>query len=218
MRNAINMSGSAVARPDLPDKMTGRHTYVQDFRIPGMLHARVIRPHAIGAVLADVDESSIAHIPGVRVVRIRDFVAVTASQEWNAVRASRALRLRWMGGGGLPGSDRVHAAIRSSEVARDEELVRTGNSADALRASARKFAVSYEWPAQSHASMGPSCAVADYKPDSLTVWCSSQGTHGLRRILRAIWAFRWNRCASSIWMARAPMEQTAAMMLPPMRR
>jgi nicotinate dehydrogenase subunit B len=175
--------GQPVARPDLPAKLTGRHTYMQDFRVPGMLHARVIRPHAVGATLTGVDEGSIAGIPGARIIRIKDFIAVIADHEWNAIRAARALKLRWAGGGGLPGSDHVSASIRVSEVARDEELIRTGDSDTALRNAARKFTASYEWPAQSHASMGPSCAVADYKPDGLTVWCSSQGTHGLRRNL-----------------------------------
>jgi len=175
--------GQPVQRPDLPAKMTGRHTYVHDFRLANMLHARVVRPVAIGATLAEVDEGSIANIPGARVVRIKDFLAVVAEREWNAVRAAKQLRVRWTGGGGLPGSDRVHAAIRTAEVARNEDLIKQGDSAGALRGSPRRFAATYEWPAQSHASMGPSCAVADYKPDNLTVWSSSQGTHGLRRNL-----------------------------------
>ncbi|MDE2473915.1 MAG: xanthine dehydrogenase family protein molybdopterin-binding subunit [Alphaproteobacteria bacterium] len=175
--------GQPLARPDLPAKMTGRHAYMQDFRIPGMLHARVIRPHAVGATLTNVDEGSIAGIPGARVIRIKNFVAVVAGHEWDAIRAARALKLQWTGGGGLPGSERVHAAIRTTEVARDEQLIRTGDTDTALRNAARKFTASYEWPAQSHASMGPSCAVADYRPGSLTVWSSSQGTHGLRRNL-----------------------------------
>ncbi|HEY4298089.1 MAG TPA: molybdopterin cofactor-binding domain-containing protein, partial [Paraburkholderia sp.] len=90
-----------VKRPDLPAKMTGRHTYVHDFRLPDMLHARVVRASAIGATLAKIDESSIVAIPGARVVRIKDFVAVVAEREWNAVRAAKALRARWSGGGGL---------------------------------------------------------------------------------------------------------------------
>jgi CO/xanthine dehydrogenase Mo-binding subunit len=176
--------GQQVARPDLPAKMTGRHTYVQDLRVSGMLHARVIRPHAIGAALAEVDESSIANIAGARVVRINNFLAVAAEQEWNAVRAAKALRVRWTGGGGLPGSDRVHAALRTDAVERDEQLIRQGDSAAALQAvGARRFAASYEWPAQSHASMGPSCAVADITDGQVTVWSASQGTHNLRRIL-----------------------------------
>jgi len=175
--------GQAVERPDLPAKMTGRHTYVQDFRLPGMLHARVIRPRTVGAALAEVDEGSIAAIPGARVVRINNFLAVVAEREWNAVRAAKALRVRWTGGGGLPGSDRVHDGMRRTEIAKDETLIKQGDSAGILRGAARRFAASYEWPAQSHGSMGPSCAVADFKPESLTVWSSSQGTHGLRRNL-----------------------------------
>jgi len=170
-------------RPDLPAKMTGRHTYVHDFRVAGMLHARVIRPPAIGARLVDVDEKSIAAIPGARVVRIKDFLAVVAEREWNAVRAAKQLRVRWEGGGGMPTSATVHAAMRSTEISKNEDLIKQGDSAGTLRGSARKYAASYEWPAQSHASMGPSCAVADYKPESLTIWSSSQGTHGQRRTI-----------------------------------
>ena len=175
--------GQPVQRPDLPAKMTGRHMYVQDFRMPGMLHARVIRPRAIGATLAEVDESSIANIPGARVVRIKDFVAVVAEREWNAVRAARQLRLRWTGGGGLPGADKVHASIRTQAVARDEQLIKQGDSAAALGAATRRFNASYEWPAQSHASMGPSCAVAEFRDGQMNVWSASQGPHKLRQVL-----------------------------------
>jgi CO/xanthine dehydrogenase Mo-binding subunit len=181
---AYKVVGQPVARPDLPAKMTGRHTYMQDFRVPNMLHARVVRPRAIGASVVSIDESSIANIPGARVLRIKDFVAVTAEQEWNAVRAGRALRVNWSGGGGLPGSDKVHASLRTAEVARDEDLMKVGDAPAAVGTAARKFAASYEWPAQSHASMGPSCAVADVKATGeMTVWSASQGTHKLRQVL-----------------------------------
>ena len=176
--------GQVVPRPDLPAKMTGRHTYVQDFRLPGMLHARVIRPRAIGASVAEVDEASIAGIPGARVIRVQNFVAVVAEREWNAIRAARQLRVRWTGGGGLPGSDKVHAGLRSEAIDHDEDLIKQGDSAGALRVGgARRFASSYEWPAQSHGSMGPSCAVADVRDGKATVWSPSQGTHKLRQVL-----------------------------------
>jgi len=74
----------------------------------------VVRPPAIGATLVDVDESSIANIPGARVVRIKDFLAVVAEREWNAVRGAKALKARWSGGGGLSGSERVYAAMRTN--------------------------------------------------------------------------------------------------------
>jgi CO/xanthine dehydrogenase Mo-binding subunit len=174
----------SLPRPDLPDKMTGRHTFVHDFKLPNMLHARIVRPAAIGATLAEVDESSIASIPGARVVRIQNFVAVVAENEWNAVRAARALRVRWTGRGNLPGSDGVYATMRSTAPERNEDLVKRGDSANALQASgARRFSATYEWPAQSHASMGPSCAVADAKDGQITVWSASQGTHRSRQVI-----------------------------------
>jgi len=81
--------GKPLPRPDVPDKCTGAFTYMQDFSLPGMVHARVIRPPAIGANLAAVDEASIKDLPGAKVVRIKDFLAVVADDEWTAVRASR---------------------------------------------------------------------------------------------------------------------------------
>ena len=175
--------GKSLQRPDLPGKMTGRHTFVHDFKLPNMLHARVIRPASIGATLADVDETSIANIPGARVVRIQNFLAVVAENEWNAVRAARGLRVRWNGGGNLPGSDGVYAMMRSTAPERNEQLTKTGDSAATLQSSARRLNATYEWPAQSHGSMGPSCAVADAKDGQLTVWSASQGTHRSRQVI-----------------------------------
>ena len=176
--------GKSLRRPDLPAKMTGRHTFVHDFKLPQMLHARIIRPTSIGATVGEIDEASIANIPGARVVRIQNFVAVVAENEWNAVRAARALRVRWTGGGGLPGSDGVYAGMRATAPERNEELTKTGNSQTALQATgARRFKATYEWPAQSHASMGPSCAVAEMKGGQMTVWSASQGTHRSRQVI-----------------------------------
>ena len=87
--------GKPLPRPDVPDKCTGRHVYVHDFTLPGMLHARVIRPPAIGATLVSVDESSIRGIPDVRVVRVESFLAVVAKDEWAAVKAAGALKATW---------------------------------------------------------------------------------------------------------------------------
>ena len=175
--------GRPAKRPDLPDKMTGRHVYMQDFRVPGMLHARVIRPPAIGATLASIDEQSISDIPGAHVVRLKDFLAVIAESEWNAVRAARSLRVEWRGGGGLPGSEALFQHVRATPVVKDEDIVRTGDSAAALKAHPSRYQATYEWPSQSHASMGPSCAVADVQAHRATIWSASQGTHRLRQVL-----------------------------------
>ncbi|MGU3541194.1 xanthine dehydrogenase family protein molybdopterin-binding subunit, partial [Methylobacterium sp. A54F] len=88
--------GRSVARVGIPDKMTGRLTYMQDYRVPGMVHARVVRPPAIGANLESVDEASAADVPGlIRVVRQGNFLAVVAEKEWAAVKAAARIRATW---------------------------------------------------------------------------------------------------------------------------
>ena len=95
--------GQPVPRPDIPGKVTGIHTYMQDFRVPGMLHARVVRPPAIGARLESVDEATVKGITGVRqVVRLENFLAVAAEPEWAAVKAARQLKATWSSWEGLP--------------------------------------------------------------------------------------------------------------------
>lgn len=87
--------GKPLLRPDVPAKCTGKHIYVQDYSVPGMLHGRVIRPPGIGAKLISVDETSISAIPGARVVRVQNFLGVVAPNEWAAIRASRELKANW---------------------------------------------------------------------------------------------------------------------------
>src|SRR5579863_7709687 len=86
--------GKPALRPDVPAKCTARHTYVQDFSMPGMLHGRVVRPPTIGAKLVSVDESSIAKIPDAHVIRTQDFLGVVAKDEWAAIRAARELKAK----------------------------------------------------------------------------------------------------------------------------
>jgi len=120
--------GKPLPRPDLPAKCTGSFTYVHDFRLPDMVHARVIRPPAIGAHLISVDESSIRHLAGARVVRIKDFLAVIADDEWTVVRAAGALRSQWSEWSGLPEQNMLVAALRGSPDITDEVLVTKGTT------------------------------------------------------------------------------------------
>jgi CO/xanthine dehydrogenase Mo-binding subunit len=172
--------GKPLLRPDVPAKCTGRHVYLQDFSLPGMLHGRVIRPPAIGAKLVSVDESSIRDIPGARVVRVESFLGVVANDEWAAVRAAKALKATWSEWQGLPGSDGIDRHVRESALDRDEAIVNRGDPAAALPTAARQFSATYTWPYQSHASLAPSCAVADIRADGSTIWTASQGPHGMR--------------------------------------
>ena len=174
--------GKSLPRPDMPAKITGHHRYLHDLTLPGMLHARVIRPPALGATLVSVDESSIAGVGGVRVVRIQSFLAVMAEREWDAVRAARALQTKWTAGTGLPDQGKEFDSMRASRVVRDQEIAKRGDlsALSAPPAGTRPLAASYRWPIQTHGSIGPSCGVADVRADRVTVWSSSQNTHGFQ--------------------------------------
>jgi nicotinate dehydrogenase subunit B len=174
--------GQPLPRPDVPAKVTGHHRYLHDLVLPGMLHARVIRPPALGASLVSVDESSIASIRGARVVRIQSFLAVVAEREWDAVRGARAVQSKWTAGSGMPDQAKAFELMRASRVARDQEVAKRGDlsALSAPPAGTRMLAAAYRWPMQTHGSIGPNCGVADVRADRATVWSSSQNVHGLR--------------------------------------
>jgi nicotinate dehydrogenase subunit B len=174
--------GKPLARPDLPGKVTGRHTYVHDFKVDGMLHGRVVRPPTVGAKLIEVDEASISAIDGARVVRSKDFLGVVATTEWDAVTAARLLKARWSESASLIGAAAVRDWLRAGPFEGEETLVRKGDARQAL-AGARKVAAEFYWPLQSHASMGPSCAIADVHDGKATVWSASQATHRFRETI-----------------------------------
>jgi nicotinate dehydrogenase subunit B len=172
--------GTSYARPDLPAKLTARHTYVQDHRVDGMVHARVVRPPAIGAHLLDIDAASIAAIPGVRIVRLQNFLAVVAPREWDAVRALRTIQVRWSDAATLPGSTAVYQTVRDTPLAREEVLRATQDATPLATDGLRALQATYHWPIQSHASMGPSCAIADIRDGGGSVRTASQNTHRSR--------------------------------------
>ena len=171
--------GKPVPRVELPAKMTARHVYVHDVRVDGMLHARVIRPASIGARLQSADDSALRGIPGARVVRKGDFLAVVADREDDAIRAATALQPVWSESALLPPIATLHETLMSIP-ATDRVVVDAGGVPDAISRAPRSVKARYTWPFQMHASIGPSCGVADVKPDSATVWSSTQGAHTLK--------------------------------------
>ena len=170
--------GKPLRRPDVPAKCFGTHIYMHDFAVPNMLHARVIRPATVGAKLVSVDEASIKDIPGAKTLRVKDLLAVVADDEWDAVRASRALRAQWSEGIGLPSQSGLAQSLRNESGIVDETLVSKGTPGAPRPDGAKVLNATYYWPMQSHASIGPSCAIADVSNESATVWTASQGTHG----------------------------------------
>src|ERR1700742_1967276 len=176
--------GKPIARRDVPEKLTGRFTYVHDFRMPGMLHGSVIRPPALGATLQNVDESSIKDVPGVvKLVRDGNFLGVVTQTEWAAVRAARELRTTWSDSKTLPEQQKLWEHVRATKILKDDVTSNIGNASAALAASGRKLSASYDFTIHTHGSIGPSCAIAEFKDGKLTSWTASQGTHNLRKQL-----------------------------------
>ena len=181
--------GKPVARLDIPDKLTGKFTYMQDFRVPGMLHGRVVRPPAIGAKLESVDESSIKDVPGiVKVVRDGDFLGVVAANEWAAIRGARELKTTWSKAETLPDQDKLWDYVRATKVVKDEVTSNVGNTAEAMGKDAKTLKATYDFAIHTHGSIGPSCAVAEFKDGKLMSWSASQATHALRSQLAQMFA------------------------------
>lgn len=174
--DAYRVVGQPIPRVDVPGKVFGSYAYLQNLRVPGMLHGRVIRPKPVGASLAAVDEASIAHLPGVRVVKRAAFLGVVAPTEWEAIVAMRKLEVTWSGGGLAPVGD-LASAVRSVPQLSEKAIVDTGNAGTLGGAAIN---ATYVWPYQTHGSIGPSCAIADVRGGKATIWSSTQGVFPLR--------------------------------------
>jgi CO/xanthine dehydrogenase Mo-binding subunit len=181
--------GQSTPRVDIPGKVTGEFTFMQDFRLPGMLHARVVRPASIGARLLDVDEGSVKDIPDlVKVVREGNFLAVVARSEWGAIKGAQQLKATWSEGSGLPDESRLWEHVRATKVVRDDVTSKVGNAEQVLPQAATHLSATYDFAIHTHGSIGPSCAVAEFRDGKLTSWSASQATHDLRKQLAAMFS------------------------------
>jgi nicotinate dehydrogenase subunit B len=185
-RDDYRIVGTRVPRPDIVDKVRGTFQYVQQVRVPGMLHGRVVWPRGQGAAgishptVISIDETSVKDIPGVRIVRRRNFVGVVAEHEWDAVRAARQLKVTWEPfASDLPGHERVFDSFKSAKT-NDLIDTNTGDVDAALSRGVHVLSASYSGPFQSHGTMAPNCAVADVTKDGALVMCADQGIYQTR--------------------------------------
>jgi nicotinate dehydrogenase subunit B len=172
--------GRSVRRLDIPAKVTGGAAYIQDIRLPGMLHGRVVRPPRYGAKLENLDETAAKAIPGVvAVVRDGSFVGVVAEREEQAIKARAALSAaaRWSGGTDLPDMDKTYEHLLSLPAI---DTVASEKQASPRPSGARVVEATYRKPYLAHASMGPSCALAEFRDGKFTVWSHTQGVFPLR--------------------------------------
>jgi CO/xanthine dehydrogenase Mo-binding subunit len=170
--------GAGVRRLDIPAKVTGKPSYVQDMELPGMLHGRIARPPGPGARLAELDVAEIRAMPGVMaVVRDGNFIGVIAEREEQAIRAQRRIgrSAQWVQTPTLPANSdpRYLLELKSVDEVISEKKQAAGTAATRLEAE-------YSRPHIAHASLAPSCAVAQFKDGKYTVWTHSQGIFPLR--------------------------------------
>jgi CO/xanthine dehydrogenase Mo-binding subunit len=187
--SAYRVAAKAAPRKDIPAKVKGSFAYIQHQKLDGMLHARVVRPrgqraYGAGARVLRLDEASIADIPGARVWRRGDFIAVTAPREWDAVRAARQLKVEWEPVATLPGNAQLYERMKADKTV-DTVVLKRGASAAGASVH-KRVTMTCRGPYQAHAPFAPNCALADVKSDSALIISSSQDIYNLRRELAPI--------------------------------
>ncbi len=168
--------GKPTPRVDLPLKFTAAPSFVHNVRVSGMLHARVVRPPSPGAELVSIDETS---VQDVRVVHLGNFIGVVAEREEQVARAAKQLKVEWRETVRLPEMEELYTFIHRQTTS-DDTVREEGKVKSALRKATTRVEASYHQPFQAHASIGPSCAVADVQPDRAVIWCSTRGVYPLR--------------------------------------
>jgi CO/xanthine dehydrogenase Mo-binding subunit len=175
----FSIVGQSIARVDIPAKVTGGAAYVQDMRMPGMVHARIIAPPSPKATIRAVDTAGVEKLSGVlKVHRDGNFLAVIAEREYQAVVAMNALAAAtaWNESETLPDSGKIYDYLKSLPAKNDVIL----NRAAPVPAGGKSLSATFTRPYQMHGSIGPSCAVALYKDGALTVWSHGQGMFPLQ--------------------------------------
>jgi nicotinate dehydrogenase subunit B len=204
--SGYQLVGQSIPREDIPAKVTGEFTYVQDVSLPGMLHGRIVRPTRpsplagsltalarvikgtlANATLANVDESSIAHLKGiVKVVTKSSFVGVVADREEQAIAAAQALKVTWNDPANLPEQSTLYDTIQTTRVNNTRVIANAGDVEAALGSAARVIQAVYMHPYQMHGSIGPSCAVAHVHDGLAEVWSGTQSVYALRTTLATL--------------------------------
>jgi len=157
--------------------MTGTFEFVHNVHAPGMVHGRVLRPPDTAATVANVDEKSVQHIPGlIKVVVRKNFVGVVAEKQWQAAQAAKDLMVEWKPGPGLPAQKDFYDSMRK-QPSRDLMLVNSNDVENKLKSAAQVLKATYSHPYQAHGSIGSSCAVADVQADHATVWSATQSVY-----------------------------------------
>jgi CO/xanthine dehydrogenase Mo-binding subunit len=183
--------GTSPPRIDIPDKVTGKMTYVHNIRVPGMLHGRVVMPRGQGAYgdgtapkVLSVDENSIKHIAGAKVVRFADFVGVVAEHEYSAIQAAAQLKVKWAEMPKISSSGNLWKGMRDLDTAGTAPAriaLNRGNFDSAFKSASQTLQQSYKFHYTGHLPIGPHCCVADVTPGGARVFTNTQDAYGTRQ-------------------------------------
>ena len=199
---AYRWVGQPVPRSDIPPKVSAQYEYLVDFKLPGMVHARMLRPPTAGANFLAVE--ALPKVPGfIRLVQQGNFVAVVCEREEQAVLAAQRVKLKWSAPTvSFPRDyDALYETLRTAPAKGPAKVDRSNGNVDAaLAAAERRIEAHYEYPFQSHACMGPACALAQITPEQVTVWMGGQKPYPLRPTVAE--------------MLRRPKEQVRIIWLP----
>lgn len=180
--DSYKVVGKSLPRIDIPAKVTGGAAYVHDMRMPGMVHARVVRPPSYGARLREVKVDGVRAMPGVvKVIRNGSYLAVVAEREYQAVLAMQALEqaAAWDEPAKLPEQREIFSYLQKQNAQTTTIQDRHATAGSPLH----QLEASYRRAYQMHGSIGPSCAVAQFNEGAMTVWTHCQGVYPLRGAL-----------------------------------
>ena len=180
---ALQIVGQSPQRYDIPAKVDGSLKWAVDVKLPGMVHARNVKPPVAGATLVSVDESSVRDMPGfVAVVRKRNYLAVVCEREEQAIAAAKRLSARWEkpAEAPFPSSDRLHEYIRGATPTSSSKPAIVGDPDTAFAGAAKVIQADYDIPFQGHTAIGPAHAMADPKNGQMTVYSNDMKSYGMR--------------------------------------
>src|SRR6266700_3492476 len=165
---------------------TGTFEFVHNVHVPGMVHGRVMRPPEIGSTVANVDEKSVQHVPGlIKVVVRKNFVGIVAEKQWQAAQAAQDLKVAWTSSPSLPAQRDFYDYLRK-QPSRDVMLVNSNDVDAKLKSASRVLKATYLHPYQAHGSIGSSCAVADVQADHATIWSPTQSVYPTQHGISAL--------------------------------
>ena len=179
----LKATGQSMPRYDVPAKVDGSLTWAVDVKVPGMVHARNVRPPMAGAKLVSVDESSVRGMPGfVKVVTKGNYVAVVCEREEQAINAARQLKVNWdkPAAAPFPTSENLFTYMRGAAPTSSAPPAVVGNPDAAFKSAAKVIEADYDVPYQGHVSIGPAHALADPSNGQMTIYSNDMKSYGLR--------------------------------------